>query len=86
MRNAVKRGPGILAVKALFGGSAVLAAQETGAGHGHDVRFGRRFALAPFANFVQLFSEGDPGRNQGEPARGPSNPRYAQLGLGFHWY
>jgi hypothetical protein len=55
-------------------------------GVGYDLRLRRRFALAPFANFVQLFSEGDPGRNQGESARGPSNPRYAQLGFGFHRY
>jgi hypothetical protein len=54
-------------------------------GGGYDVRLGRRFALAPFATFVHVFSEGDAGRNQGVPARGPRNPRYVQLGLGFHW-
>jgi hypothetical protein len=55
-------------------------------GVGYDVRIGRRFALTPFANIVQVFSEGDAGRNQGVPARGPPKPRYGQFGLGFHWY
>ncbi len=55
-------------------------------GAGYDVRLGRRFALAPFANFVQVFSGGAEGRNQGVPARGPRNPRYVQVGVGAHWY
>lgn len=55
-------------------------------GAGYDVRLGRRFALAPFANFVQVFSEGAEGRNQGESAQGPRNPRYVQVGIGAHWY
>ncbi len=55
-------------------------------GAGYDVFLGRRLALAPFANFVQVFSEGDNGDNQGVPARGPRNPRYVQVGIGAHWY
>lgn len=55
-------------------------------GAGYDVRLGGRFALAPFANFVQLFSAGAEGRNQGVRARGPRNPRYVQIGIGAHWY
>jgi len=55
-------------------------------GAGYHLDLGRRFALTPFANLVQVFSAGSPGENQGVPARGPRNPRYAQVGLGLHWY
>ena len=55
-------------------------------GLGHDLRVGRRFAVAPFASLVAVVSEGSAGKNQGSPARGPRNPWYAQFGLGFQWY
>jgi hypothetical protein len=55
-------------------------------GVGYDVRLGQRFALAPFATFVQVFSEGAEGNNRGERGRGPRNPRYVQFGVGLHRY
>jgi hypothetical protein len=58
----------------------------TQVGVGYDLPIGRRFAVGPFANLVYVFSEGSVGNNQAVPAQGPRNPRYGQLGLGFHWY
>jgi hypothetical protein len=55
-------------------------------GAGYDVHLRGRFALAPFANVVQIFSQGAMGRDQGAPAQGPRNPRYLQLGIGAGWY
>jgi hypothetical protein len=72
----------------LAGGNGLI--ESTGwtlqAGAGYDVLLGRRFALVPFGNLVQLFSAGEQGQNQGQVVFGPRNPRYVQLGLGFHWY
>jgi hypothetical protein len=83
----LKGGAGLVA-SILAGGPGLI---ESGGwmaqvGAGYDVRSGRRFAISPFATFVQVLSEGAEGRNQGVPAQGPRNPRYLQFGVGLHWY
>jgi hypothetical protein len=72
----------------MAGGNGLIESTGWGLqlGGGYDVLTGSRFALAPFGNIVILRSEGDQGQNRGEPAFGPRNPRYLQLGVGFHWY
>lgn len=69
-------GPGLIE----SGGWAVQA------GLGYELRVHPRIAVAPFGNFVQIISEGGPGRNRGIPAQGPRNPRYVQLGLALQWH
>lgn len=82
------KGGGGFGASTMAGGPGLIQSGGWSAqgGAGYDVRFGRRFALAPFVNFVQIFSEGSRGRNQAIPAQGPRNPRYGQFGIGFHWY
>ena len=56
------------------------------AGVGYDVRFGGRFALAPYVDVVQTLAAGDLSTVNGRRYRGPENPAVVQAGLGFHWY
>jgi hypothetical protein len=56
------------------------------AGLGYDIRSRGRFTVTPYGGIVQVFSAGGVGDNRGRPARGPRNPFYVQVGLGFHWY
>jgi len=55
------------------------------AGVGYDLVLGRRLALVPFANGVQIFAEGERDSMTGA-AVAPSNPRFVHLGIGLHWY
>jgi hypothetical protein len=55
------------------------------AGAGYDIMLTSRLALVPFANVVQILARDDPDPATGV-RRGPSNPRFAQLGIGLHWY
>ena len=82
------KGGGGLGGSIMAGGPGLIESGGWSAqgGVGYDLRLGRRFALAPFANFVQVFSEGAAGRNQEVLAQGPRNPRYVQFGLGLHRY
>jgi hypothetical protein len=56
------------------------------AGLGYDIRSRSRFTITPYGSVVQVFSAGGEGDNRGIRARGPRNPFYLQVGLGFHWY
>jgi hypothetical protein len=69
----------------LAGGNGLLESGGWGgqAGAGYEIRVGSRYAVSPFGNVVVLRSRGAEGRNRGEPAVGPDNPWWRQLGIGF---
>lgn len=72
----------------LAGGPGLIESGGLGirGGVAWDFRLGRRIALAPFASYIKLFSEGAAGRNRGEPAVGPDDPFYMQFGVSVSWY
>jgi hypothetical protein len=54
-------------------------------GAGYEHLLGRKIALVPFVNVLQLIASGEKDGITGA-AVAPSHPRYAQLGVGLHWY
>lgn len=72
----------------LAGGPGLIESGGFGirAGAGWDIRVARSLALAPFASYIKIFSEGAAGRNRGEPVVGPDSPFYMQMGISVSWY
>lgn len=56
------------------------------AGLGYDVRFGGRFALAPYVDVMQALASGEFATVAGRRYRGPENPAAVQAGISFNWY
>ena len=55
-------------------------------GVGYDVRFGGKFALTPFAQYVVALGDGDQTRAGGRRYQGPEVPSALHAGLSFNWY